>query len=63
MTKTTNYMTKHNTHNTFSGVLYASDFCTDYEGTRNIADRIARDWAFDKQCMKNLECRDRRKGE
>ena len=56
-------MTKHNTHNTFSGLLYASDFCTDYEGTRNIADRIASDWKFDKWCMKKAKDNKKYKGE
>lgn len=40
--------------NTYGGYIFASDFCTDYEGTRNIAERIVADWKFDKQCKKNI---------
>lgn len=47
--------------NTFGGIIYQSDFCDDFEGTRNIADRIMSDWRFDKQCKKNIEARDRKK--
>ena len=43
--------------NTYGGCIFASDFCTDYEGTRNIAERIVSDWTFDKQCKKNIEAR------
>lgn len=45
--------------NTYGGLIFPSDYCTDYEGTRNIAERIAADWKFDKQCKKNLEARKR----
>lgn len=48
-----------NSHKTFGGYLYLSDFCTDYDGGRNIANRIASDWCFDEQCRKNSESRDR----
>lgn len=48
-------------HSTFGGVIVPSDFCTDYEGSRNIANRIASDWAFDKQCRRNIENRERGK--
>ena len=41
--------------NTYGGYIFASDFCTDYEGTRNIATRIVADWNFDRQCKKNIE--------
>ena len=59
MTRTTTYGTE--THNTFGGNICASDFCTDYEGTRNIAERIASDWRFDEQCKKNYKQRERMK--
>lgn len=44
-------------HNTYGGRLYIWDFCTDYEGSRNIASRIISDWRFDNQCKKNTERR------
>lgn len=46
-------------HNTYGGTIYQNDFCTDYEGTRNIASRIATDWKFDEMCRKNIEFRKR----
>lgn len=49
--------------NTYGGYIFASDFCTGYEGTRNIAERIINDWKFDKQCKKNLEIRKRSKNQ
>ncbi len=55
MSKTTTYKTN---HNTFGGVIYQSDFCTDYETTHNIAARIVSDWSFDKQCERNIELRE-----
>lgn len=50
----------------FGGIIYPSDFNTDYRGndksnSSTIAQRITRDWIFDKQCMKNLENRNRNK--
>lgn len=48
--------------NTYGGYIFTSDFCTDYEGTRNIAERIINDWKFDKQCKKNSEARKRNRG-
>lgn len=48
-------------HNTFGGLINNSDFCTDYEGTRSIADRIITDWKFDMRCKKNIEQRDKYK--
>ena len=41
--------------NTYGGDIYASDFNTEYEGTRNIAERIAADWKFDENCKKAIE--------
>lgn len=52
-------------HTTFGGIIYPSDFNTDYRGKDNtngsfIAQRIISDWKFDKQCKTNRE-RDNRK--
>lgn len=61
----TNYyyktMTKtHKDPTKFSGIIYPTDFETDYRGNDNthgsvIASRIAKDWRFDLNCKKNLE--------
>ena len=40
-------------HTKFGGVIYASDFNTDYT-KGNIASRIESDKRFDEQCRKNL---------
>ncbi len=53
-------------HSTFGGVIYLSDFETDYRGRDNkngspIASRIASDYIFDKKCRKNIENRERNK--
>ena len=45
----------HKYQNTYGGNIYVSDFCTDYEGSRNIANRIMADWKFDQYCKKNSE--------
>lgn len=47
-------------HTTFGGIIYLSDFETDYKGKNNangstIAKRIISDKKFDKQCRKNRE--------
>lgn len=48
-------------HETFGGCIYSSDFETEFHGkdkTRSaIADRIFKDWNFDKRCMKNIQNR------
>lgn len=49
-------------NSTFGGIIYYSDFNTDYNGitSRNgssIARRISSDFAFDMQCKKNIENR------
>ena len=49
-------------HTTFGGLIYASDFNTDYSGNANtngstIASRIISDWRFDESCKKNDETR------
>lgn len=44
--------------NTFRGLIFPSDFCTEYEGTRNIAERIENDRRFDMWCNKNVELRE-----
>lgn len=49
-----------NSHSRYSGLIYLSDFNTDYSETHNIASRIAADWRFDRQCQKNEEVRERR---
>lgn len=46
--------------NTYRGNICSSDFCTDYEGTRNIAERIESDWKFDEQCKRNIFSRNRK---
>lgn len=46
-------------HNTYGGLIFPSDYCTDYKGIGNIASRIASDLRFDQQCKKNAENRDR----
>lgn len=57
---TTNYKTNERQiqHASFGGTIYFSDFNTDHaNGT--IAQRIAQDWAFDMQCKRNMELRNR----
>lgn len=46
-------------HTKFGGIIYLSDFNTDYKGKNNtngsaIAKRIANDERFDAQCNKNI---------
>lgn len=59
MTQTTNrYKTYEVDHTKFGGIIYPSDFSTDYRGKDNsngstIANRIARDKRFDEQCRRN----------
>ncbi len=53
-------------HSTFGGIIYQSDFETDYRGQDNnngssIAQRIVSDLKFDEQCRKNIENRERNK--
>lgn len=53
-------------HTTFGGLIYPSDFNTDYRGKNNtkgspIASRIASDNNFDKRCRKNREENERNK--
>lgn len=62
MNKTVTITSKNHNSNTYGGNICASDFCTDCEGTRNIAERIINDWRFDKQCKKNSEARKRNGG-
>lgn len=47
---------------TYGGAINSSDFCTDYEGTRNVARNILSDWSFDKECGRNIANINRRKG-
>lgn len=56
----------HVDHSTFGGVIYPSDFETDYREKHNfhgshIASRIMSDMRFDKQCKKNIEIREKTK--
>lgn len=53
-------------HTKFGGIIYLSDFNTDYRGKDNvngspIAMRIVRDAQFDRQCKKNRENVDKNK--
>lgn len=45
----------HKYQNTYGSNIYMSDFCTDYEGSRNIADRIISDWKDDLSRHKQME--------
>lgn len=57
MNKTVTIESKnHKYANTYGGLICQFDFCTDYEGSKNIADKIASAWRFDRSCnmqMKN----------
>lgn len=48
---------------TFGGLIYESDFNTDYRGDdqkeSSIAKRIVSDWVFDQKCAKNIEYKER----
>lgn len=58
MNKTVTITSKnHKYTNTYGGDIYLSDFCTDYEETKNIASRIMSAWKFDEQCRKKIERR------
>lgn len=51
--------------NTFGGIIYESDFDTEYRvqeanGSSFIASRIASSWKFDQQCLRNSELRDKK---
>ena len=50
-------------HRTFGGIIEESDFVTDFVGNsckkKKNTSRITRDWAFDRQCIKDVENRDR----
>lgn len=64
MTKNQYESGTHNYHNTFGGIIYSSDFNTDYRGKDNkhgsaIADRIIRDRKFDRSCMLNATLRNK----
>lgn len=57
MTKTNFYKPDH-TH--FGGIIYLSDFETEWKGKKNqngsiIASRIAGDKRFDEQCRQNIQ--------
>ncbi len=65
----TNYYTTRNykpDHSTFGGIIYQSDFETDYRGKDNkngstIAQRIVSDHGFDERCRKNIEIRNKQR--
>lgn len=52
-------------HSTFGGLIYESDFETDYRGNDNdsswVANRIMSDWKFDECCIKNVKNRNKMK--
>lgn len=62
MTKnyTTDCFTKENDGTHFKGLIWLSDFDTDYPNRRNIAKRIAMDCGVDQLCQKNSKARDRK---
>lgn len=56
--KINRYKTYEVDHTKFGGIIYPSDFSTDYRGKDNsdgstIANRIARDKRFNEQCRRN----------
>lgn len=53
-------ITQDETHRRFSGIIYSSDFSTEYQGTKNMAARIMSDWRFDEECMKNSQNQERK---
>lgn len=67
MTQTANkYETHEVDHTKFGGIIYPSDYNTDYRGkdsTRGsqIANRIISDRNFDYRCKKNIELRNNKK--
>ena len=65
MILTKNYYTSTNTdHTKFGGLIFYSDFNTDYRKEKqeesSIARRIMDDWKFDEKCRKNIESRNRK---
>lgn len=49
-------------HSTFGGIILFSDFNTNEQGRRyaqssRIAQRIIKDWNFDRECRRNIENR------
>ncbi len=63
MNKTVTIESKnHKYQNAYGGLITEYDFCTDCprkDKAPSVADRIFRDFAFDKQCKKNAEERGR----
>ena len=56
MNKTVTIESKnHKYANTYGGNICVSDFCTDYTGSRNIAEKIFSGWTFDRSCEKQME--------
>lgn len=54
------YAENYDTHCTYGGKIYNYDF-DGYTSMTDIADRIAKDFRFDKQCKRNAELRHRAK--
>lgn len=58
-------LSREETHKTFGGLIYESDFETDYGGKNykrsQVASRIVTDRNFDKQCKTNTKIRERQK--
>ena len=56
MNLTKNYTSSKPDHSIFGGLIFYSDFNTDYRGDikdeSNIAKRIMDDWKFDERCRK-----------
>ena len=67
MNKTVTITSRNHKHaNTYGGVIYASDFntgCHRPDKSVSWADRIVNDWAFDRQCRRNVESTNRKNGE
>lgn len=59
MKRNTEYV-YNNPNSHFGGIIRLSDYDTCHPGSRDMAKRIASDLAFDEQCRKNEETRNRR---
>lgn len=56
MNKTVTIESKnHKYANTYGGLICQSDFYTNYEGTRNIADKIVSAWRLDRLCSMQMK--------
>lgn len=50
-------------HTTFGGYIHSYDFDTSYQFSKNLAERIASDWKFDKDCKRLWEMRNKKNAE